>query len=417
MRYFVLDVPFHIISWRGSDIRFIRQFTTDFPEAVVIRLEENFRSTGHILDAANAVIACDKNRLGKTLFTRKDVGHPIEVLGFHDGQAEAAGIVAEIARCHAEGVAWDDMAILYRANFLSRVFEEALMRVRIPYVLVGDVGFYQRAEVKDALALLRLSAAPDSRQSDEALRRVINVPARGFGPKAMDILEEEARWRGASLLRALETAPLPPRSRSAGLGFADAIRHAAGGGARTLADQLSLLLDATGYRAMLRESRAETTEDRLENLQELMVIAGSFHTARDLLDHTALSTGGPDDEETGRVRLMTLHKAKGLEFPHAFLPAWEEGAFPPSYGDLDEERRLAYVALTRGMQRVTISYADYRRGSAEPSRFIADIPARHIVMGWLHLQQQRTTLRPRPLRIPESQPGEKPLADEKRRIG
>jgi DNA helicase-2/ATP-dependent DNA helicase PcrA len=375
-----------VFGWRGSDIGYIRRFTCDFPEAVTFRLEENFRSTGTILAAANAVIAKDENRLGKTLFTRKEMGEPIEVVGFHDGQAEAAGIAAEIGRRHELGIGWEEMAILYRSNYLSRAFEEALMRARIPYVLVGDVGFYQRAEIKDTLALLRLSAQPDDRQSDEAFRRVINVPARGFGPKAMAAVEAEAQWRGVSLLQALETAPLPPRCRSAGLAFADAVRSVAAEADATLADQLSLLLDAAGYRAMLRESRAETTEDRLENLQELLTIAASFHTARELLDHAALSTNGPTEDEAGRVRLMTLHKAKGLEFEHVFLPGWEAGIFPPHYGEIDEERRLAYVALTRGKRRVTISYAEWRRGDAGPCAFIGDIPENYRVAGWLQLQ-------------------------------
>jgi DNA helicase-2/ATP-dependent DNA helicase PcrA len=385
-----------VFGWRGSDISYIRRFTCDFPEAVTFRLEENFRSTGTILAAANAVIAKDENRLGKTLFTRKEMGEPIEVVGFHDGQAEAAGIAAEIARRHGLGIGWEEMAILYRSNYLSRAFEEALMRARIPYVLVGDVGFYQRAEIKDTLALLRLSAQPDDRQSDEAFRRVINVPARGFGPKAMAALEAEAQWRGVSLLQALETAPLPPRCRSAGLAFADAVRSVAADADATLADQLSLLLDAADYRAMLRESRAETTEDRLENLQELLTIAASFHTARELLDHAALSTNGPTEDEAGRVRLMTLHKAKGLEFEHAFLPGWEAGIFPPHYGEIDEERRLAYVALTRGKRRVTISYAKWRRGYTGPCAFIGDIPENYRVAGWLYRLQVATTLELRP---------------------
>ena len=372
-----------IYSWRGSDVSFIRRFARDFPGAVEIKLEENFRSTGHILDAANAVIAQDGTRLGKTLFTRRPGGDPIEVVGFRNGDAEAIGIVNEMRRRHAEGVGWDAMAMLYRSNALSRIYEEALMRARIPYVLVGDVGFYQRAEIKDTLALLRLSATPDDFQADEAFRRVINVPARGFGAKAMLALEQEAAWRNVPLLAALETTELPPKARSAGLGFSDAIRKASRDGAATLADQISLLLDTTGYRAMLRESRSETAEGRLDNVQELIQLAGSFHTARELLDHAALSTGGPNEEATERVRLLTLHRGKGLEFPHVFLPAWEAGIFPPDYGDRNEERRLAYVAITRGMRRVTITYSEFRRGHTCASCFIEDIPAKHRVNGWL----------------------------------
>jgi len=192
-----------IYSWRGADISYIRRFTKDFPNATQARLEENFRSTGHILSGANAVIARDRGRLGKTLYTRKPPGDPIEIVAFRNAEAEAAGIVEEIQRRHAEGCHWQDMAILYRANAFSRGFEESLMRGHIPYVLVGDVGFYQRAEIKDALALLRLAATPDSVQGDEAFRRVINVPARGFGPKAIDAVEQEAAFRQASLLQAL----------------------------------------------------------------------------------------------------------------------------------------------------------------------------------------------------------------------
>ncbi|VTZ28450.1 DNA helicase (fragment) [Methylocella tundrae] len=388
-RIFVVgDDDQSIYSWRGSDISFIRRFSKEFPSAVQIRLEENFRSTGHILDAANAVIAQDRKRLGKTLFTRKGAGERIEIVEYRDAQAEASGIVAEMLRLHAEGVDWDDFACLYRTNFISRGFEEALMRARVPYVIVGDVGFWQRAEIKDALAFLRLAAAPDDRQSDEAFRRVINEPRRGYGDKAMDIVEAEAAFRNVSMLHALDTAALPPKCRAAGLQFADAIRRVGADHAHTLAEQISLLLDATGYRAMLRESKAETTEDRLENLQELIELAGGFHTARELLDHAALATNGPGEDETARVRLMTLHKAKGLEFPHVFLPAWEAGMLPSDYGDRDEERRLAYVALTRGMRRVTISHCGFRRGPASPSSFIDDIPDDNRVLGWLRDQNR-----------------------------
>jgi DNA helicase-2/ATP-dependent DNA helicase PcrA len=338
------------------------------------------------LSGANAVIARDRGRLGKTLYTRKPPGDPIEIVAFRNAEAEAAGIVEEIQRRHAEGCHWQDMAILYRANAFSRGFEESLMRGHIPYVLVGDVGFYQRVEIKDALALLRLAATPDSVQGDEAFRRVINVPARGFGPKAIDAVEQEAAFRQASLLQALETAELSPRAHSAGLAFLDAIRGVMRDRFATVADQISLLLDATGYRTMLRESKAETTEDKLENIQELIGLAGDFHTSRALLDHAALSTSGPQDESADRVRLMTMHKGKGLEFPHVFLPAWEAGTFPPDYGEISEERRLGYVAITRGMRRVTISHCEFRRGYTSPSSFIEDLPAANKITGWLRAQ-------------------------------
>lgn len=314
-----------IYGFRGGDIGYLRRFQRDFPGATQVRLEENFRSTGHILAAANAVIARDHERLGKTLFTRKPAGDPVEVVGFRDGAAEAHGVIAEIETRHREGLGWEDMAILYRNNALSRAFEEALMRQHIPYVLVGDVGFYARAEIKDALALLRIAADAEA----------------------------------------------------------------------TLADQLSLLLDMTGYRAMLRESRAETTDGRLENLQELITLAGGFHSARELLDHAALATSGPSEDDHDRVRLMTLHKAKGLEFPQVFLVGWETSAFPPSYADPVEERRLAYVALTRGMSRVTITWCSYRWGYADQGPFIVDIPAANRVNGWLR-------------RSPEASPSRQP---------
>lgn len=185
------------------------------------------------------------------------------------------------------------------------------------------------------------------------------------------------------MLAALETANLPPETLGAGLAVVDAVRGVGQDRTATLADQLSPLLDATGYLSMVRESRAETTEGRLENLQELIQLASDFHTARELLDYAALSTGGPNEDETERVRLMTLHTGKGLEFSHVFLPAWEAGCFPRDYGDPAEERRLAYRAITRGMRRVTISHCKFRRGYTTPSCFIADIPEQHWVLDWL----------------------------------
>jgi ATP-dependent DNA helicase UvrD/PcrA len=290
-RMFVVgDDDQSIYGWRGADVAFICRFRRDFPEAVDIRLEENFRSTGHILDAANAIIAQDKARLGKTLFTRKGQGTPVELMSFRDGDAEAEGLVDALIARKGEGARWAEMAVLYRNNFLSRAFEDALMRARIPYRLVGDVDFYARAEIKDALALLLLAAMPDDRQSNEAFRRVINEPRRGFGAKAIEILERDASFFDVSLLKAVETAALPPKTKEAGLQFVEHIRAVADNTTLTVADQLSLLLDRTGYRAMLRESRAQNMEQKLENLEELIDIASGFHNAREFLDHAALAT-------------------------------------------------------------------------------------------------------------------------------
>ena len=380
-----------VYGFRGADIQYIRRFAHDFPQARQVRLEENFRSTGHILAAANAVIAQDKRRLGKTLRPTKPIGVPVEVVGFPDPEAEARGLVMEMKRRAADGVAWEHMALLYRSNFLSRGFEEALMRGHVPYVIVGDVGFYQRAEIKDALALLRLAACPDDYQSDEAFRRVCNSPPRGLGPKALEEISDEAAFRGVSLLRALETANLPPKAKAAAHAFADAVRGVAQDRNATLADQLSLLLDRTGYRAWLRESKAEETTDRLENLQELLSLAGGFRSATQLLEHAALASAAPGEDTVGRVQLMTKHKAKGLEFPHVFLAGWDSNCFPSRFGDHDEERRLAYVSLTRGMQRVSISHSAYRAGTARPSPFIDDIPEQSRIKGWLHGERVPTT--------------------------
>ena len=317
-----------VYSFRGADITHIRRFAGDFPRGRKVCLEDNFRSTGHILAAANGVIARDPGRLGKTLRATKPMGVPVEVVGFSDPPAEAAGLVAEIKRRRTVGVDWHDMALLYRSNYMSRPFEEALMRAQVPYVIVGDVGFYQRAEIKDALALLRLAACPDDYQSDEAFRRVCNSPPRGLGPNALEEISDEAAFRGVSLLPALETANLPPKAKAAAHAFADAVRGVAQDRNATLADQLSLLLDRTGYRAWLRESKAEETTNRLENLQELLSLAGGFHNATQLLEHAALASAAPGEDMVGRVQLMTKHKAKGLEFPHVFLAGWDSNCFP-----------------------------------------------------------------------------------------
>ena len=402
-RFFAVgDDSQSIYGWRGADIGYIRQFTRDFPGAATLPLSENFRSTRHILDCANAVIAKDPARLGTDLRTRQGAGAKVEVVLFGNAEAEATGLVAEMRRRHAQhGVPWQDMALLYRMNALSRPIEEALMRARVPYVLVGDVAFYQRAEIKDAIALLRLAASPDDRQSDEAFRRMCNVPKRGFGAKAQVAVEDEAARRVCSLLAACATAALSGKAQAGIAAFAQAVRAVAGDRTATVADQISLLLERTGYSAKLRDSRAETTEDRTANLHELQLLAGAFHSVRELLDHAALAASAPGEDEDGRVHLMSLHRGKGLEYPHVFLPAWETGVFPATNGDVAEERRLAYVALTRGKVRVTISYCEFRRGYPQPSPFLADLPEGSHVRGWLDAPQTRAQRPPAARGLPD----------------
>ena len=356
--------------------------------APMITLVTNGRvsSQASAMRATDTPVAADTDRIGKTLTTSKGMGDKVDIVAFQGPSEEAAGIAGEMVRRHAAGVAWDDMALLYRGNALSRGFEEALLRAKVPHLNLGDTAFYQRAEVKDALALLKLASMPDSPQSDEAFRRMANTPARGLGDVALQAIEAHARDGRLSLLVAAGAAPLPPKQCAAAAAFADMILDVSTDFTLNLADQISVLLDRSGYRAMLRESRADTAEGRLENLQGLLSLAGGFHSASDLLEHAVVSGQGAEQDAVGAgcVKLMTLRKVKGGEFDHIFLPAWEAGTFPAAYGSMGEERRLAYVAVTRGKLRVTITYAAFRKGYVKPSRFIEDLPMDHVVHGWLH---------------------------------
>ena len=379
-----------IYSWRGAKIGFIRNFVREFDGAKLFKLEENFRSTHHILQAANAIIARDPGRIPKTLFTQKGDGQKIEVLTYDYASDEADAIAAEMGRRAAEGVAWHDMAMIYRINRLSRSLEEALLKARIPYEIIGDVGFYHRAVVKDALAFLMLAACPDSRQSDEAFRRVANVPRRGLGAKALGQIEQDAQDRGLSLCAAVTTATLPAKVRDSLLAFRETVSRIGQIPDMRLCDRLDTLLKETGYYTMWREAASEEGETALQNLSELVGLAEGFTRLQDLLEHAALATASPNERGRDRVQLMTMHRAKGLEFPHVFLPAWEETVFPGmGERNYEEERRLAYVSLTRAMQQATISSVGYRQGvSARPSGFIEEIPAEHRVTGWLRQQGQ-----------------------------
>lgn len=382
-----------IYGWRGANVGIIRNFLGDFPDGRMIALEQNFRSTGHILAAANAVISYEQGRLPKTLFTAAGDGARIELVDFRDSVEEARGIAGEIGRRALEGVPYDDMAVLYRYNFMSRLIEEEMLRSRIPYELVNDTAFWQRAAVKDALALLRLASCPDEAQSDEAFRRVVNLPARGIGAKRLAALELLAETEAISLFRAAELFVRNASGKAAEKlsAFLALIRREADAADTPIGERIHTLICDTGYADMHRAA-GEDGRSALENLSELVALAGEFTVLEDLFDHAALGSAVASDGPTGRIKLMTIHGAKGLEFDHCFLVAWEKGLFPStSNADPDEERRLAYVALTRARRRAVISWCGFRNGrSSAPSPFIDDLPEAAVHRGWL----RRTSRRP-----------------------
>ncbi|MCG4260889.1 MULTISPECIES: ATP-dependent helicase [Acetobacter] len=373
-----------IYSWRGAKVGFIRGFSQEFPEAKTFKLEENFRSTAHILDASNAIIAQDPSRIPKTLYTRKGAGKPIEVLQFSYISEEADAIAAEIGRRAAAGCPWHDIAVIYRQNRLSRSIEEALIQARVPYEIVGDVGFYQRVAVKDALALVSLAARPDDRQSDEAFRRVANKPSRGLGAKGLGAIELTAREQDISLLCAVHGARLSQKAATALTEFERVVREVGAQENLSVGDRMRLLLEDTGYFDMLRADDSDEAATQMENLAELADVADRYRKVDHLMEHAALASGAPGEKGKERVQLLTMHRAKGLEFRHVFLPAWEDSLFPGSNArNLDEERRLAYVALTRAMEQATITCCDYRQGTSSiPSRFLDDIPSNNRIRHW-----------------------------------
>lgn len=374
-----------IYGWRGANVKIIRNFLKEFPTGRMIALEQNFRSTGHILSAANAVIALDANRLEKTLYTAEGDGAPLEVVRHTGSQDEADGIAAEIGRRALEGVPYEEMAVLYRFNHLSRKLEESLLHAKIPYELVNDTAFWQRAVVKDALALLRLTCFPYERQSDEAFRRVVNQPARGLGAKAMAQFEQIADEEATSLFEAAERWVSGRAGKTADKLriFLKLILDGARSAEPVLAERIRQLVEESGYADMYRAA-GEDGRSALDNLNELLELAREFTTVEDLFDHAALGSAAHGDDTLGRVKLMTIHGSKGLEFGHVFLIGWEETLFPSrTNADPNEERRLAYVALTRGRRRVAVSWCEFRRGEqAGPSCFLDEIPVHARRDGW-----------------------------------
>jgi DNA helicase-2/ATP-dependent DNA helicase PcrA len=379
-----------IYKWRGADIRNILDFEDDYPGTKVVRLEQNYRSTQRILAVAAGVIAHNVQRKDKTLWTENPAGEPVRVYRAWDEHEEASFVAQSILGLRGEGVSWDGVAVFYRTNAQSRVLEDALRRARIPYVIVGGVRFYERREIKDTLAYLRLTVNP---ADDVAFRRAIGAPSRGIGQATLARLDEEATRQSRPLLAVAAEPPADVRGKPARTlqDFAALIGRLAGQ-RRDLAPPafIDLVLDQTSYRESLRHERSPEAEGRLENLEELIAAAEDFtHTEAEptlegFLDGVALVSDVDELKDAeARVTLMTLHSAKGLEFPAVFVTGLEEGVFPHARSmndpdEIEEERRLCYVGVTRAKERVVLSWALHRRihgyGVGEPSRFQREMP-------------------------------------------
>jgi DNA helicase-2/ATP-dependent DNA helicase PcrA len=384
-----------IYKWRGADIRNILDFEDDYPGTTVVRLEQNYRSTQNILALAAGVIAHNVQRKDKTLWTENPAGEPARVYRAWDEHEEASFVAQAILGLRGEAVPWDGVAVFYRTNAQSRVLEDALRRGRIPYVIVGGVRFYERKEIKDTLAYLRLTVNP---ADDVAFRRAIGAPARGIGAGTLARLDEEAARQSRPLLAVAAAPPADVRGKAGRTlqEFAALIGRLAGQ-RRDLAPPafIDLVLEQTGYREALRQERAPEAEARLENLEELIAAAEDFThaeaepTLEGFLDGVALVADVDELKDAeARVTLMTLHSAKGLEFPAVFMTGLEEGVFPHARSlndpeEIEEERRLCYVGVTRARERLTLSWALHRRihgyGVGEPSRFLREMPEDRVL--------------------------------------
>lgn len=381
-----------IYGWRGAEVDNILRFEKDFPGAAVIRLEQNYRSKGNILAAASALIAKNTGRLGKTLWTEDDAGDVIRVVSTYDDRDEALHIAQEIESLQRSGVALNDIAILVRAGFQTRSFEERFMTEAIPYRIIGGLRFYERQEIKDALAYLRLLIQP---ADDLALERIINVPKRGLGDAALNALRDYGRSHNASMYAAaeilIEEGAFKGKGKDA-LGYFLRLFREWRTLRGTLPDQelVNRILDDSGYRQMWKQENSPDAMGRLENLRELVAAIGEFENLEAFLEHVSLVTDTDNTENDDKVSLMSLHAAKGLEFSAVFLPGWEEGIFPHQRAleesgpaGLEEERRLAYVGITRARHTLTITHALSRRVYNQwqnnlPSRFLSEIPDEQV---------------------------------------
>ena len=381
-----------IYGWRGAEVENILRFEKDFPGAKVIRLERNYRSTPSILATASTLIAANKERLGKTLWTDAEEGEKVTVRGVWDGEEEARVIGDDIEAEQHKGRALSDMAVLVRASFQMRAFEERFNALGLPYRVVGGPRFYEREETRDALSYLRLVRSHDD---DLAFDRIANKPARKLGGQTMQALHAFARARGLPLMTAgrelIESDELPGVGRNALRKFIEMVDRWTGEVANfSPRDLTELILEESGYTDYWRNSKSAKAGSKLDNLKEVVQAVSEFDTLAAYLDHVALVAEHNEASAEGQVWLMTLHAAKGLEFPVVFLPGWEEGIFPSQRAldekgaaALEEERRLAYVGVTRAMESCRISFAANRQTygrwqAAIPSRFVDELPEAHV---------------------------------------
>jgi len=381
-----------IYGWRGAEVDNILRFETDFPGAKIIRLERNYRSTGHILGAASGLIAHNKGRLGKTLRTESSSGDKVALQGCWDDEEEARVIGEDIEQLQHKGESLAEMAILVRASFQMRAFEDRFITLGLPYRVIGGPRFYERQEIKDAIAYFDVTLNP---ANDLKFERIINTPRRGIGEASVKSVHQLARARSIPLVQAarmiVETEELKPAARKSladliaafdrWRSLIDAIRHT---------DLAELILDESGYTGMWQADRSQQAQGKLENLKELIRFMDEFDTLAGFLEHVTLVMDADTEEGTERVSLMTLHSAKGLEFDTVFLPGWDEGLLPhqrsldeTGRSGLEEERRLAHVGLTRARKRAKITFAQNRRmhgqwQAAIPSRFIDELPIEHV---------------------------------------
>jgi DNA helicase-2/ATP-dependent DNA helicase PcrA len=381
-----------IYGWRGAEVDNILRFEADFPGAKVIRLERNYRSTGNILGAASHLIAHNAGRLGKTLHTNGEAGEKLSLRTMWDDEAEARTIAEDIEGLHRQGHAYNDMAILVRASFQMRAFEDRFLVAGVPYRVIGGPRFYERQEIKDAIAYLDVTLNP---ANDLKFERIVNVPKRGLGETAVRTIHTRARAEGVPLLEGARSlaasGDLKPQARKSlgGLvasfdrwrGTLETMRHT---------EVAELILDESGYTAMWQTDKSPQAPTRLENLKELIRFMDEFDSMGAFLEHVSLVMDAEQDSDGDRISLMTLHAAKGLEFDTVYLPGWEEGLFPhqraldeSGQAGLEEERRLAYVGITRAKKRARVSFAQNRRvhgmwQSAAPSRFVDELPEAHV---------------------------------------